>query len=210
LVQKPEDLTDKERLSERDDFEASFVPCALALDDSFLETARRVGAAPTAERESVARVEAKRYVSNSGEKQDLIVRFLLLAASEAWRERGIDPETYFANLSRRPIWGDEPADELDGRRDRVGREESSRRARLREGARRFVLSGAGKCVECGHDLGRYRLEARARELLCSPCANNYLSPPMRDRIVASYRNSIREALDAATRQHRKRRASRVK
>ena len=215
MVHKPEDLTDKERLSERDDFEASFVPCALALNESFLEAARRVAGAPPGERKTVARTEARRYVSNRGEKQDLIVHWLMLAADEPWKNfvRGaikpgkhgdVDPETYFANLSQRPVWGDEDPNELDGHRDRIGQSDASRRARLRDGARRFVNSGAGNCIECGLPLAGDRLTDRRRHLHCAACEDRFSSPRIRD----SHFNSIREAMDAATRQHRKRRASR--
>jgi hypothetical protein len=196
-VHNDDQLTAKERLSWHDDAEASIVPMELADDETFKLKARAVAAAEPSQRAVVAEGEAKSYAPYSGPHRELIVRLLLLVAEEPWN--AWHPGTRTTFLSRhRAVWCDAPLDELDGRRVR------ERWATLKEGAQRLAWFGAARCIGCGAVLACDRFRGRARPTHCSSCEHH--KPGIRE----SHRNAIREALDAATGQRRRRRASRWK
>jgi hypothetical protein len=194
---KGEPLTEKERLSYHDDDEASIVPWVLGGDDYFLQSADMLAALPAEERTREAEKIAKHYApyngSYKGQHHRFIVTLLLLAAETPAALR----QTQLTNYVRRPVWAESDLDELDGRRKR------ERWPTLKRGARRLALLGASKCIECGEGLAASRRRARPRVTHCAYCERRYSS-----KVRDSHLSEIREALDAATGQHRRRRAAR--
>jgi hypothetical protein len=196
-MHKADGLTEKERLSDHDDHEASVIRWVLAEDEGFQANARKVAAAEPSERCALAQQLAKRYVPYKGHHQQLIVDLLLLLAEAPWDAVHPAARATFIHQNR-PVWGEAPLDELDGRRVR------DRSTTLEQGARRLARRGAGKCIHltCDTDLAQDQFRGRARPTHCSA----HLELPR--RIRESHRSEIREALDAGTGQRRHRRAAR--
>jgi hypothetical protein len=190
-----EQMTKKERLSHFDDLEASIVRWRLGTDEEFLLKARRIAILEPLERRAEAEREAVSYVSYQGPHRRLVVDLLLLCADEPWN--AWHPATRVTFLSSgRAVWVDAELDELDARRVR------ERWTTLKEGAQRLAWFGAGRCISCGVRLAADRFRGRAHPTHCS--AHERLSGAIRE----SHKGEIREALDAATGQRRRRRASR--
>lgn len=187
-----EPLTEKERLSYHDDDEASIVPWVLGADECFLERADSLATLPPDERVRRAEEIAKSYAPYKGPHQHLIVALLLLAAETPAALR----QTQLANHSRRAIWAESDLEDLDGRRKR------ERWRTLEDGARRLARFAAGRCIElsCRTKLAADQFVGRARPTHCDA--------HRRGLAVKSHVNEIRQALDAATDQRRRRRALR--
>ena len=141
----------KERLSNFDDYEASFLPRELADDPTFLRKAATVAnAASEYERRVAADAEASDYAPYRSPARALIANYLLIAAEAPWREflhgeYGEETEAtarrdWFTNLPRRAVWVEAPLEETDPRRIR------RRGAMLEEGAKRVARRAPGQCV----------------------------------------------------------------
>jgi len=201
-------MSDKERLANFDEDEAASVLLVLADDPDFQRKGRQIAEKPSeAGRRKEADSEAKRYVPYKGPAQDLMAQLLLLAAQEPWRPRGAIMRDFFANLPRSAVWAEAPLDELDGRRVR------ERWATLQEGAHALARFGAGRCIECGQQVGgdgfgysgRGVHARRSRRTHCEPC-HCVLS-----RIQGAIESQLdrkRQALDALTSRRRRQRATR--
>jgi Prokaryotic dksA/traR C4-type zinc finger len=196
-MHKDLELTKKERLSYHDDDEAAIVPWVLGGDDCFLKSTDKLAALPSEERARNAETIAKKYAPYNGAKRGahhrLIVDLLLLAAETPPAVR----QTRLANSVRRSVWAESDLDELDGRRKR------ERWPTLERGARRLAFLGASRCIACGEGLAASRRRARPRVTHCAYCQRRYSS-----KVRDSHLSEIREALDAATGQRRRRRSAR--
>jgi hypothetical protein len=189
-----EPLTEKERLSHHDDDEASILPWVLAGDQCFNDRADTLAAHPLRERIAEAERLAKNYAPYRGPHQRFIAELFVLAAETPAPLR----QTRLANYVRRPIWAADELDDLDGRRKR------ERWQTLEDGARRVARLGAGVCIalDCPTKLATDKFGGRARPTHCS------VHEGWRAGVRECHRNEIREALDAATGQRRRRRAAR--
>jgi hypothetical protein len=196
-MHKADDLTEKERLSDHDDREASIIRWVLAEDEAFQANAGKVAAAEPSERHVLAQQLARRYVPYKGHHQQLIIDLLFLLAEAPWDAVHPAARVTFVHQNR-PVWGEAPLDDLDGRRVR------ERSRTLEQGARRLARRGAGKCIHltCETPLAQDQFRGRAMPTHCSA----HLGLPR--RIRESDLSEIREALDAGTGQRRRRRAAR--
>ena len=207
LVHKAlEPLTSKERLADFDDAEAAVLARVLVDDPTFQRKAACVADAAEDDRRAVAQREAGDYCRYRSPGRDLIASYLLLAAEAPWRRftdgccetsEAAARRDCFANLSRRAVWAEAPLEETDPMRAR------RRETTLEEGAKRIARLGAGQCVSCGTTLSEQYVRIgvsrrRTRRERCDLCEGT------RDL----YREAIREAFEAATRQRQGRRAGR--
>jgi hypothetical protein len=192
------EVTQKERLSDFDDDEASIIPVVLGKDESFLDKAASIAAADPGDRAAVAQREAKKYApyratpgfhrrtSADRERKSR-------GCVGATRIRTPSLPTCFADL----VSGAMPRfEETDGRRVR------GRWKTLERGAQRLARFGEAGCIGCGKRLTASRCQARPRVTHCAACVSKY------SQILDTHRSEIREALDAATGQRRSRRAAR--
>jgi hypothetical protein len=192
-------LTQKERVTFHDQNEAAIVATVLADDECFQKKARVIAAARRTERIVIAEGEAKSYTPNKGAHRELIVQLLLVQADEPWRERGGVARDFLSNLFRPAVWSESPLEKFDARRCR------ERWTTLVAGARRLANFGSGTCIslECGTRLGTDRFRRRPRPTHCSSCEAQKSTA-----VRKSEQSEMREALDAATGQRRRRRAAR--
>jgi hypothetical protein len=201
-------VSQRERLHVFDDDEAGILGRVLADDLVFQEKCALVEESPVQGRRAIAEREASAYTPYRGAHRDLIIE-LLLAAAERWNEY---PEPFagptrrfrLQNLKRRGIWleDERPCEESAQRR-------RERWPRLEEGAQRLARFGAGRCIGCDRELAgdRYERGASSRAGRRWHCSPQCPDAPTAD-IRASHRESMRDALDAATGQRRTRRAAR--
>jgi hypothetical protein len=191
-------LTEKERLSDHDDAEASIVAWVLGADEHFLKEARGLIPVDPSERDLEAERVAKAYVPNRGLHRSLIANLLIRAADLPGDASPALVQTFLVKDFARAVWVDDALDELDPRRRR------ERWTTLELGAERLARRGAGKCIQigCRTTLAKDQFSGRSRPTYCG--VHQALKSWERD----SHQNEIRQALDAATGQRRRRRARR--
>jgi hypothetical protein len=203
-MHKGDDLSQKERLADFDEDEATVVRLVLAEDSDFRAKGQRIASKPTRERLAAAEREAASYAPYRTASRRVIAELLLSMAEEPWRSRGSTAWLFFANLDRKAVWVDDPdLDDLAGRRVR------ERWESLRDGAQALAWFGAGRCVGCGSDLRarQYRRGAwgrRTRRRHCEAC----LGRDRRGSLCARRETDMRKALDLLTGARRRHRASR--
>jgi hypothetical protein len=195
-----------------DEAEARMLGVVLADDAHFQAKAALVAASPIlSDRRAKAHEEARDYAPYEGPHRATVARLLTLAAEvDAEAEaRGWVPwieavrRDALAKSSARAVWAETEPEDEDARRRR------DRWKRLQEGAERLARFGAAKCIECEeqldppYDLRGGSRPRSARRTHCLSCEQR-LSPAVR----SSHRESIRDALNSASGQHRTRRAAR--
>jgi hypothetical protein len=187
----------RERLATFDQDEQSVLGVTLARDPVFQLKAAIVAKADPRERQEVADREAEAYVPYRPHR--LAIADLLLAAAAA-RDNYLSPllpQHAVVNLRRTAVWvDDEQPDPQLPQRVRP------RFPRLEVGALMVARFGAGLCIECGRGLASDR-HGRERRRHCSPCTTR-----LRKDVRASQLEAMRDVIEAATGQRRKRRAAR--
>jgi hypothetical protein len=195
-------LSEKERLANFDEDEATVVRLTLAEDSDFQAKGQRIALTPAGER--LAEREAASYAPYRTAGRRVIAELLLHMAEEPWRSRGSRAWLFFANLDRKAIWVDDPSlDDLAARRVR------ERWESLRVGAQSLAYFGAGRCIGCGSDLGarQYRRGAwgrRTRRKHCEAC----LDSDPRKSLCARREADMRKAVDVLTGARQRHRTSR--
>jgi hypothetical protein len=184
--------TRPDRLRVHDDNEGGIVASVLANDACFQEKVDRVALAEPSARRDVAEHEARDYAPYERAHHGHITGLLLAGANEDDRRLR---SSIIATTPHVPVWPDLPLHDHDPRRAK------QRWQRLKEGADRLALLGAHLCIGCGKT--KTRAAERGRRRHCSACEER-----LGRAICAAQVDAIRTALDAATGQHRARRASR--